>query len=135
MNIPANSMSKEENEIWWKNIYEKLQKDKNAKEMSLGEQRPLILEGLRALLLTGQIQNPIEIKYEGYGDSGGIEEKPDNLPSDVEDYLWEIIWSREAGFEINEGGYGYLYWDLNKDVITMNHVEYVTEAVERDYEF
>lgn len=134
MNVPSNPMSKEETEVWWKDIYEKIEKDKKVKAVSLAEQRPLILEGLRALLLTGQIENPIEIKYEGYGDSGGIEEKPDNLPNDVEEYLWEIIWNREAGFEINEGGYGYVYWDINEDKITMNHVEFVTETVERDYE-
>ena len=134
MSIPKKQMTSKEAEEWWNNIYKKLEEDREKKEQTLGDQRPLLLEPLRALVLMGELENPITVKYEGYGDSGGIEERPENLPRDVEDFLWEVLWNREAGFENNEGGYGHIHWDVTADVITINHVEYITETTERDYE-
>lgn len=134
MKVPTKTMTEAESREWWMEIFNRNQRNKEEKENELAALRPVLLESLRAMALINLIESPIQVKYEGYGDSGGIEEKPENLPQEVEDYLWEILWNRERGFENNDGGYGFIEWDLTNDVITINHFEYVTETVERDYE-
>ena len=111
----------------WKYVgTEKLAKD---------DERPILLQKLRTMTVTGELKSPIVLLYEGYGDSGGIEEKPDKLPEEAEDFLWDLLVSHEGGFENNEGGRGEIHWDLVEDKITIDHVEFFTESNERSHEF
>ncbi len=103
------------------------------KQKSIDELRPTLLEKLRAMTVTGELKNPIVVTYSGYGDSGDIEEKPDNLPEEAEDFIWDILTVHEGGFENNDGGRGEIHWDLIEDKITIDHTEYFTESKERSY--
>ena len=91
--------------------------------------------------------------YDGYGDQGNVEDlgvfkevkdeqlgeikTPLKLPSDMEDKLQDFVWSiayqQSPGFEINEGGFGTLTWDLGTDTITLEHSNRYIETL--DYVF
>ena len=80
-----------------------------------------LLPQLRALGVTEVIA-----EYEGYGDSGNVEEVsvqpagielPGDLRAKVEDFAWSFAYQHHPGFENNEGGYGTLAWDITADSI------------------
>ena len=89
------------------------------------ETRAALLPELRALGVT-----TIEVQYEGYGDSGNVEDvvvSPDtitlteDLRHRVEDFGWDFAYALSPGFENNEGGYGELTWALQADKIDVSH--------------
>ena len=89
------------------------------------EKRAALLTELRALGVTS-----IEVQYEGYGDSGNVEDvvvTPDtitlaeDLRRQVEDFGWDFAYALSPGFENNEGGYGELTWSLEADKINVSH--------------
>ena len=76
-------------------------------------------------------------EYEGYGDSGNIEdvtvqpagiELPDDLSREVGDFAWSVAYHQHPGFENNEGGYGALTWDVSADSITLDHADRYVEC-------
>lgn len=89
--------------------------------------RSELLPQLRALGIAKVIA-----EYEGYGDSGNIEdvtvqpvgiELHDDLRTKVEDFAWGLAYHNHPGFENNEGGYGTLTWDIAADSITLDHAD------------
>ena len=89
------------------------------------ETRAALLTELRALGVTS-----IEVQYEGYGDSGNVEDVvvapdtvtlTDELRRGVEDFGWDFAYALSPGFENNEGGYGELTWSLEADKIVVSH--------------
>ena len=89
------------------------------------ETRAALLTELRALNVTS-----IEVQYEGYGDSGNVEDvvvTPDaitlteEMRRRVEDFGWDFAYALSPGFENNEGGYGELTWVLATDNIDVSH--------------
>ena len=89
------------------------------------ETRAALLTELRALGATS-----IEVQYEGYGDSGNVEDVvvapdtvtlTDELRRRVEDFGWDFAYALSPGFENNEGGYGELIWALEADKIDVSH--------------
>ncbi|MFG6588982.1 DUF6878 family protein [Sulfitobacter sp. MOLA879] len=89
------------------------------------EIRAALLTELRALGVTN-----IEVQYEGYGDSGNVEDvvvSPDtitlkeDLRRRVEDFGWDFAYALSPGFENNEGGYGELNWAIEADKIDVSH--------------
>ena len=89
------------------------------------ETRAALLTELRALNVTS-----IEVQYEGYGDSGNVEDvvvTPDaitlteEMRRRVEDFGWDFAYALSPGFENNEGGYGELTWALEADKIDVSH--------------
>lgn len=102
---------------------------------SITEKRPALLEQLRTMTVTGELKNPIIIKYSGYGDSGGIDDSPVNLPDEAQDFLWDVLDHYEGGFENNDGGEGKIKWDLVEDKITVHHTFHYTESDQREHEF
>ena len=89
------------------------------------ETRAALLTELRGLGVTG-----LDVQYEGYGDSGNVEEvvvTPDTitlteeLRRRVEDFGWDFAYALSPGFENNEGGYGELTWVLATDNIDVSH--------------
>jgi hypothetical protein len=90
-----------------------------------GETRATLLAELRALGVTN-----IEVQYEGYGDSGNVEDVvvtpgtitlTEELRRRVEDFGWDFAYALSPGFENNEGGYGELTWALVTDKIDVSH--------------
>ena len=93
---------------------------------------------LRALGVTS-----IEVQYEGYGDSGNVEDvvvTPDaitlteELRRRVEDFGWDFAYALSPGFENNEGGYGELTWVLEVDKIDVSHSNRYIETNTTEHE-
>ena len=102
------------------------------------ETRAALLVELRALGVTS-----IEMQYEGYGDSGNVEEvlvSPDTITLTeemrrlVEDFGWDFAYALSPGFENNEGGYGELTWALATDKIDVSHSNRYIETNTTEHE-
>ena len=103
-----------------------------------GETRAALLSELRAFGVTS-----IEVQYEGYGDSGNVEDvvvTPDTitlteeLRRRVEDFGWDFAYALSPGFENNEGGYGELTWALETDKIDVSHSNRYIETNTTEHE-
>ena len=114
-----------------------LESQKRAAEQRV-ETRAALLTELRALGVTG-----IEVQYEGFGDSGNVEDvvvTPDTitlaeaLRRRVEDFGWDFAYSLSPGFENNEGGYGELLWSLEADRIDVSHSNRYIETNTTEHE-
>ena len=102
------------------------------------ETRAALLTELRALGVTS-----LEVQYEGYGDSGNIEDvvvTPDTISLSeelrrrVEDFGWDFAYALSPGFENNEGGYGELTWVLATDNIDVSHSNRYIETKTTEHE-
>ena len=102
------------------------------------ETRAALLTELRALGATC-----IKVQYEGYGDSGNVEEivvtpgtiaLTDELRRRVEDFGWDFAYALSPGFENNEGGYGELTWALEADKIDVSHSNRYIETNTTEHE-
>ena len=102
------------------------------------ETRAALLTELRALGVA-----LLEVQYEGYGDSGNVEDvtpTPTEIKLDtdlnrrVEDFAWDFAYALNPGFENNEGGYGSLEWNLQNDKITISHSNRYVESDTTEYE-
>jgi hypothetical protein len=102
------------------------------------ETRAALLTELRGLGVTG-----IDVQYEGYGDSGNVEEVTvtpgtvtltEELRRQVEDFGWDFAYSLSPGFENNEGGYGELAWALETDKIDVSHSNRYIETNTTEHE-
>ena len=102
------------------------------------ETRATLLSELRTLGVTN-----IEVQYEGYGDSGNVEDvvvTPDtiilteDLRRRAEDFGWDFAYALCPGFENNEGGYGELTWSLETDKIDVSHSNRYIETNTTEHE-
>lgn len=100
--------------------------------------RAALLSELRAFGVTR-----IEVQYEGYGDSGNVEDvlvSPDTITLTeemrlrVEDFGWDFAYALSPGFENNEGGYGELTWALATDKIDVSHSNRFIETDTTEHE-
>ena len=100
--------------------------------------RVALLSELRAVGVT-----KIEVQYEGYGDSGNVEDvvvTPDTISLSeelrrrVEDFGWDFAYALSPGFENNEGGYGELTWVLEVDKIDVSHSNRYVETNTTEHE-
>jgi uncharacterized protein DUF6878 len=94
--------------------------------------RTELLTELRGL---GVIQ--VTAKYEGYGDSGNVEditlqpvgiELPSDISTRLEEFAWSVAYHQHPGFENNEGGYGTLTWDVSANSMTLDHADRYVEC-------
>jgi len=108
-----------------------LESQRHAAEQRV-QTRAALLTELRALGVRS-----IEVQYEGYGDSGNVEDvvvTPDtialteDLRRRVEDFGWDFAYALSPGFEDNEGGYGTLTWDVTADSITLDQADRYVEC-------
>lgn len=94
----------------------------------------------------------IRAEYDGSGDSGDInyfhcdpekrEEMLDEplgetgktLKETLEQICWDGLEAEEGGWEINEGSYGTIEFDVKEQTIKMDHNERVVETVNREHE-
>ena len=102
------------------------------------ETRATLLSELRTLGVTN-----IEVQYEGYGDSGNVEDvvvNPDtitlteDLRRRIEDFGWDFAYALSPGFENNEGGYGELTWAIQADQIDDSHSNRYIETNTTEHE-
>ena len=102
------------------------------REATLKETRAALIAQLRALGIS-----EITAEYEGYGDSGNVEDvtvQPadvkllEPLATEVGDFAWSLAYHHHPGFENNEGGYGTLTWDITGDSITLDHADRYVEC-------
>ena len=79
----------------------------------------------------------VTAEYEGYGDSGNIEDVtvqpagialPEELCTKLGDFAWSVAYHQHPGFENNEGGYGTLTWDISADSIALDHADRYVEC-------
>ena len=96
---------------------------------------------LRDLLRAKGVER-VEAGYDGYGDSGNVNQVTVS-PKDVEvkelatrlaDFIWAIAYNLNPGFEIDDGGEGALTWDIGRDRIDVNHVAFIYESFESVHE-
>ena len=101
-------------------------------ETTLKATRAELIVQLRALGI-----NEVTAEYEGYGDSGNVEDVnvqpaevklPEALVTAVGDFAWSLAYHHHPGFENNEGGYGTLTRDLRNDSITLDHADRYVEC-------
>lgn len=100
--------------------------------------RAALLTELRTLGVT-----KIEVQYEGYGDSGNVEDvvvTPDTIALSeelrrrVEDFGWDFAYALSPGFENNEGGYGEVTWAVEADKIDVSHSNRYVETNTTEHE-
>lgn len=73
---------------------------------------------------TGNDDDKLELRYNGSGDSGYLEDDFQNglsVPSQVEDYCYSLLESLHGGWEINEGSQGYFVFDTVDKVMNLYH--------------
>ena len=108
------------------------------RETTLKASRAELLAQLRALGIS-----EVTAEYEGYGDSGNVEEvvvTPDTitlteeLRRRVEDFGWDFAYALSPGFENNEAGYGELTWALETDKIDVSHSNRFIETDTTEHE-
>ena len=114
------------------NIAETMARWQAEREAANKAARGELLPQLRALGIA-----QVTAEYEGYGDSGNIEDVtvqpagialPDDLSTKVGDFAWSVAYHQHPGFENNEGGYGTLTWDVTADSITLDHADRYVEC-------
>jgi len=98
--------------------------------------RAALLAELRALGVTR-----IDARYNGYGDSGDVEDITETPKSSlgglhgrVSDFVWQFSYDLHPGFEINEGGQGEFTWHIDTDRIDVRHEAKVTEVDVTEHE-
>lgn len=112
---------------------EQMQAESKARERAVRVDIVSILRGLGITQITA--------RYDGYGDSGNVDDVtsvPDVEISDLEmrlkDFLWQVAYNLHPGFEINDGGYGEISWDIKVDRIDVDHSERFTDTNEYSHE-
>jgi hypothetical protein len=82
------------------------------------------------------IDGRLQLDYNGSGDSGYIESSfsnGDRVPSNIENWCYEVLERNHGGWEINEGSEGYFIFDTKNNIIelehTMNELAEETEGI------
>lgn len=126
----------------WTSINETVKRMARERKEELASKRATLLPKLR-----GQGIEQIEATYDGYADSGNIEDVtlfPEGVRGDaaleanqlegLEDFLWAVAYDLHPGFEINDGGFGKISWDLRADKITVSHSERFVDTRHSEHE-
>lgn len=77
---------------------------------------------LKEKLLGKHNETVVSITYDGYGDSGDIQDRSLD-DEELVDFLFDIVEDHHSGWENNEGGGGTVTWDLSTDKITLEHYD------------
>ncbi len=93
-------------------------------------------------LLRAQGVTRIKARYDGYGDSGNVEEiavTPEAadvsaVETRLTDFVWGVAYDLHPGFENNDGGEGTLRWDVTADRIDVDHANMIMERDDYQHE-
>ena len=127
----------------WVEFERQMQEMLEARKTENEKVRHHLLEELRKLK-AGELTS----YYNAYSDSGNVEKisvvrvskdaygnklkEPVILLRDLEtileNFIWSFAYAKSPGFEINEGGFGTLTWDLETDTITLEHSNRYTKT-------
>ena len=111
--------------------------DRNAVQARWAQEREAERTTL-AETLRGAGAARIVAHYDGYGDSGnvhGITVSPDSaeigdIKARLADFVWDVAYGLNPGFENNDGGEGTVTWDIAADRIDVDHANFYTERDE-----
>ena len=76
--------------------------------------------------------NPITVQYSGYGDSSNDLYANTDVPEEILNSLWELL---PGGFENNEGGQGIITLDPDKQSISIEHEDNITQVERSNFEY
>lgn len=85
----------------------------------------------------------ITLHYDGCGDSGMIHDHDvwpttvdltPELETQLDDFAWRFVYHLHPGFELNDGAFGTIEWDISKDEITVEHSERYTATRDTSHE-
>ncbi|WP_298938313.1 DUF6878 family protein [uncultured Ruegeria sp.] len=122
----------------WSEINARVEKMACERKEQLKAERTTMLGVLREAGVTR-----IEASYDGYGDSGNVEDvmiETQGAKLDAEqdkklkDFLWDVPYTLHPGFEINEGGCGEVVWDVLEDKIDVSHSDRFVDTNHYDHE-
>ena len=100
---------------------------------SVADRQPGILKGLREAGVAS-----LEGYYDGLGDSGQtemvilkdasgkeilIQDIDEDLAGEIKDFIWDVGYSLQPGFEIDDGGHGTVRWNVVSDRIDVDHYD------------
>ena len=74
---------------------------------------------IKSLIDENDGETDFEMNFDGYGDSGYIEDG--NYSSNIENLGYEMLDLFAPGFENNEGGNGTIYFDLEKKIMNLEY--------------
>ena len=115
----------------WTDLSGELARWSQERKARLATERKVLRETLTSL---GVMR--IEARYDGYGDSGNVEEivltpeavtLEDGLHTKLADFLWSVAYDLHPGFENTDGGDGEITWDLTENKIDLEHRERFTD--------
>ena len=123
--------------IDWEALNAKWEAQREEDRAQLKADRAALLEALRAKGV-----EKIEAGYDGYADSGNVQDitvAPDgvvlgDLEGRVSDFVWDMAFNLHPGFENNDGGEGTLTWDVTTDRIDIEHADFYTAREEYSHE-
>lgn len=103
--------------------------------MRNAKKKEVLTEVLNDLKKNGK-KGKYRVDFNGSGDSGYIDDnmsslersEADNIPSGLEDELYDFLESRHSGWENNEGSFGFFIIDLNNNSIELNYTENYEES-------
>ena len=113
----------------WAAINARIEAQRAEARAQLKTERASLLPKLRALGI-----EEIEGRYDGYADSGNVGDitiSPEgaqiaDLEPRLKDFVWDIAYNLNPGFEINEGGEGTVTWNVVDDRIDVDHANFYT---------
>lgn len=121
------------------NYLEAWQRHRAEREDEAKSRRSVLLPKLRAAGVTELVTT-----YDGCGDSGNVEDvriEPETaapatnaFDHEITDFVWVFAYALHTGFEINEGGYGELRWNVAEDLIDLDHSDRVTTTEDTFHE-
>lgn len=83
-----------------------------------------ILSEIRASDAEPNSDGIVRLNYNGSGDSGYVESSFDGggrVPAEVEDWCYQRLENNFGGWEINEGSQGYFIFNLDHNIIELEH--------------
>lgn len=79
---------------------------------------------------TGDVEPIMEIRYNGSGDSGYVEDRFENgvsVPAGLQDWCERALSSNFGGWEKNEGADGKFLFNMEKNTVELNHAYNIEE--------
>jgi hypothetical protein len=121
IDIDIDSQSEEISVNFWYSYYDTGEYTSDTLDASDNE---TIVEILQEISPSSDGSDIMELKYNGSGDSGYIEDRFENsesVPSSVEDFCYRWLENSYGGWEINEGSQGQFIFNLKDQTITLEH--------------